>query len=65
MTKPSAMQIRVMTEIVGIAVQVEVSERIANSIGPAFEVFATMSGALPFECEPATFLMMQLLEIGK
>ncbi|WP_456813902.1 hypothetical protein [Bradyrhizobium sp. USDA 4529] len=54
-----------MTEVVGPVVQVEVSERIANSIGPAFEVFATISGVLPFDFEPASFLQIQLLEIGK
>ena len=37
----------------------DVAARIANSIGPAFEGFAPVSGTLPFDLEPATFLLAQ------
>ena len=65
MTRPAAKEIKAMTEVAGVRVQAEVSERIANSIGPAFEGFAAISGTLPFDLEPASFLLAQALEIGK
>ena len=37
----------------------EVAERIGNSIGPAFEGFAAVAGTLPFDLEPATFIVVQ------
>ena len=37
----------------------EVAERIANSIGPAFEGFAAVAGTLPFDLEPATYIVIQ------
>ena len=65
MTRPSAKDIKAVAETSGIPVQAEVAERIANSIGPAFEGFAVISGTLPFDLEPASFLLAQLLEAGK
>jgi len=65
MTRPSAKEIKAMTEVVGIPVDANVAERIANSIGPAFEGFAAISGTLPFDLEPASFLLAQTLEGSK
>jgi hypothetical protein len=58
-TRPTAKQIRAMAEVTGVPVSAEVAERIANSIGPAFEGFAAVAGTLPFDLEPATFLYVQ------
>jgi hypothetical protein len=65
MTRPSAKEIKAMTEAAGVPVEAEVAERIVNSIGPAFEGFAAVSGTLPFDLEPASFLLAQTLEAGK
>ena len=43
----------------------EVAERIANSIGPAFEGFAPVAGTLPFDLEPASFLLVQNAKVSK
>jgi hypothetical protein len=40
-------------------VSAEVATRIANSIGPAFEGFAPIAGTLPFDLEPASFVVVQ------
>ncbi len=53
-----------MAETAGVPVEAGDSERIANSIGPAFEGFAAISGTLPFDLEPAGFLLAQALEAG-
>jgi hypothetical protein len=58
-TKPDAKQIRAMADVAGVPVATDVAERIANSIGPAFEGFAPIAGTLPFDLEPATFLLVQ------
>jgi hypothetical protein len=58
-TKLDAKQIRAMADVAGVPVGTDVAERIANSIGPAFEVFAPIAGTLPFDLEPATFLLVQ------
>ncbi len=54
-----------MIEVAGIPVDADVAERIATSIGPAFEGFAAISGTLPFDLEPASFLLAQTLEAGE
>ncbi len=54
-----------MTEVAGIPVGGDVAERIATSIGPAFDGFAAISGTLPFDLEPASFLLAQTLEAEK
>ncbi len=59
MTRPSAKQIKVMADAAGVPVAPDVAERIANSIGPAFDGFAPISGTLPFDLEPAGFLLAQ------
>jgi hypothetical protein len=65
MTRPTAKQIKPMSEVAGVAVSAEVAERIANSIGPAFEGFAAVAGTLAFDLEPATFLVVQAAKVTK
>jgi hypothetical protein len=59
MTKPTAREIKAIADAGGVPVDAEVATRIAGSIGPAFEGFEPVSGTLPFDLEPATFLLIQ------
>ena len=59
MTRPTAKEIKAIADVAGVAVSNEVAERISNSIGPAFEGFAAVAGTLPFDLEPATFIVVQ------
>ena len=59
MTRPAAKEIKAIADVAGVPVSSEVAERIANSIGPAFEGFAAVAGTLPFDLEPATFILVQ------
>jgi hypothetical protein len=59
MTRPSPKQVKAMADVTGVPVSDEEATRIANSIGPAFEGFAAVAGTLPFDLEPATFLLAQ------
>jgi TRAP-type uncharacterized transport system substrate-binding protein len=59
MTRPTAKEIKAMADVAGVPVSPEVAARIANSIGPAFEGFAPVAGTLPFDLEPASFLLVQ------
>jgi hypothetical protein len=61
MTKPSPKEIKAMADVAGVPVSAEVATRIANSIGPAFEGFAAIAGTLPFDLEPATFILVQTM----
>ncbi|MDB5653762.1 MAG: hypothetical protein JWQ94_1375 [Tardiphaga sp.] len=65
MTAPTARQIKAITNVGGLAVTDEVAERIATSIGPAFEGFAAIAGTLPFDLEPATYLVVQNMKAEK
>jgi hypothetical protein len=65
MTRPTPKEIKAMANVAGIAVDVEAATRIANSIGPAFEGFAALAGTLPFDLEPATFLLVQSAKTAK
>jgi hypothetical protein len=65
MTKPSPKEVKVMTDVVGVPASPEVAERIANSVGPAFEGFAPIAGTLPFDLEPASFLLVQNAKVSK
>ena len=65
MTKPTAKEIKAIAEVAGVPVSTEVAARIANSIGPAFEGFAAVAGTLPFDLEPATFLLVQATKAAK
>jgi hypothetical protein len=59
MTRPTPKEIKAMADVAGVPVSADVAERIANSIGPAFEGFAAVAGTLPFDLEPATFVVVQ------
>jgi hypothetical protein len=65
MTIPTAKQVWAMAEVAGVPVSPEVAARIANSIGPAFEGFAAVAGTLPFDLEPASFLLVQTAKDAK
>jgi hypothetical protein len=64
MTRPSPKEIKAAAEIAGVPVSAEVATRIANSIGPAFEGFAAIAGTLPFDLEPATFVVVQAAKVA-
>jgi hypothetical protein len=59
MTRPAPKEIKAIADVAGVPVSTDVAARVANSIGPAFEGFAAVAGTLPFDLEPATFLLMQ------
>jgi hypothetical protein len=65
MTKPSPKEVKVMTDVAGVPADADVATRIATSIGPAFEGFAPVAGTLPFDLEPASFLLVQNLKVSK
>jgi hypothetical protein len=65
MTRPSPRQVKAMADVAGVPVGDEVAARIANSIGPAFDGFAAVAGTLPFDLEPATFLLVQVAKAAK
>ena len=54
-----------MSDVADVPVDNDVAARIANSIGPAFEGFAPVSGTLPFDLEPATFLLVHTPKVTK
>lgn len=58
--RPTAEDISATAKVAGVPVTADVAARIANSIGPAFEGFAPISGTLPFDLEPSTFVTVQL-----
>jgi hypothetical protein len=64
MTTPTAKEIKAMTDVAGVPVDAEVAARIANSIGPAFAGFAPIAGTLPFDLEPASFLLVQNAKVS-
>ena len=65
MTRPSAKEIRVIADVAGVPVNAQTAERIGNSIGPAFDGFAPISGTLPFDLEPASFVVAQMAGVSK
>ena len=65
MMRPNPKEIKAMADVAGVPVNAEVAERIANSIGPAFEGFAAVAGTLPFDLEPAGFLVVQAAKVAK
>ena len=65
MTKPSPKEISAIAAVAGLPVSPEVATRISNSIGPAFEGFAAVAGTLPFDLEPATFVVVQAGKVSK
>ena len=65
MTKPSPKEIKAMADVAGVPVSAEVATRIADSIGPAFEGFAPVAGTLPFDLEPASFVLAQTAKVSR
>ena len=65
MTKPTAKEIKAMSDVADVPVDSDVAARIANSIGPAFEGFAPVSGTLQLDLEPATFLLVHAPKVTK
>ena len=65
MTKPTAKEIKAMSDVADVPVDNEVAARIANSIGPAFEGFAPIAGTLPMDLEPASYLVVQTAKVSK
>jgi hypothetical protein len=65
MTRPAPKEISAIAAVAGLPVSAEVATRIANSIGPAFEGFAAVAGTLPFDLEPATFVVVQTKKVSK
>lgn len=63
--RPTAEEIKATARVAGVPVTDDVAARIANSIGPAFDGFAPITGTLPFDLEPATFVAVQLGQDGK
>jgi hypothetical protein len=65
MTRPAPKEISAIAAVAGLPVNAEVATRIANSIGPAFEGFAAVAGTLPFDLEPASFVVVQGGKVSK
>jgi hypothetical protein len=65
MTRPGSKEIKAIADVAGVPVSADVAARIANSIGPAFEGFAAVAGTLPFDLEPASFLLVQTAKVSK
>jgi hypothetical protein len=65
MTRPTAKEIKAIADVAGVPVDADVASRIANSIGPAFEGFEAIAGTLPFDLEPASFLLAQAMKVAK
>ncbi len=65
MTRPAPKEVSAIAAVAGLPVSAEVATRIANSIGPAFEGFAAVAGTLPFDLEPATFVVVQAGKVSK
>jgi hypothetical protein len=64
MSRPSPKEIKAMADVAGVPVDAATAERVSNSIGPAFEGFAAIAGTLPFDLEPASFLLMQAAKVS-
>jgi len=65
MTRPTPKEIKAIADVAGVPVSPEVATRIANSIGPAFEGFEAIAGTLPFDLEPASFLLAQAMKVAR
>ena len=65
MTRPTTKEIKATAQVAGIAVDDEIATRISNSIGPAFEGFAAIAGTLPFDLEPASYVLAQATKVSK
>ena len=65
MTRPTPKEIKAVAQVAGVPVDDEIATRISNSIGPAFEGFAAIAGTLPFDLEPASYVLAQTTKVSK
>ncbi|MBR0758003.1 hypothetical protein JQ604_37980 [Bradyrhizobium jicamae] len=65
MTRPSPKEVKVVAHVADVPADDETATRIATSIGPAFDGFAAIAGTLPFDLEPASFLLAQTATVTK
>ena len=65
MTRPTPKEIKPIAHIAGVPVDDEIATRISNSIGPAFEGFEAIAGTLPFDLEPAGYVLAQTQKVSK
>ena len=65
MTRPSAKEVKAIADSAGVPIDADVAARIAGSIGPAFEGFEPIAGTLPFDLEPASFLLAQAVKVSR
>ena len=65
MTRPTPKEIKAVAQVAGVPVDDEIATRISNSIGPAFEGFAAIAGTLPFDLEPASYVLAQTAKVSK
>jgi len=65
MTRPTPKEIKPIAQTAGLPVDDEIATRISNSIGPAFEGFAAIAGTLPFDLEPASYVLAQTQKVSK
>jgi hypothetical protein len=65
MTRPTPKEIKPIAHVAGVPVDDEIATRISSAIGPAFEGFAAIAGTLPFDLEPATYVLAQTQKVSK
>jgi hypothetical protein len=65
MTRPTPKEIKPIAHIAGVPVDEEIATRISSAIGPAFEGFAAIAGTLPFDLEPAGYVLAQTQKVSK
>ncbi|WP_439372834.1 hypothetical protein ACRQ5Q_03860 [Bradyrhizobium sp. PMVTL-01] len=65
MTRPTPKEIKPIAQVAGIPVDDETATRISGAIGPAFEGFAAIAGTLPFDLEPASYVVAQSQKVSK
>jgi len=65
MSRPSPKAIKAMADVADVPIDAATAQRVSESIGPAFEGFAPIAGTLPFDLEPASFLLMQMAKVSK
>jgi hypothetical protein len=65
MTRPTPKEVKAVADTAGVPVDNDVAARMANSIGPAFEGFEPIAGTLPFDLEPASFLLAQAVKVSR
>ncbi len=63
MTRPDPKTVSAIASAAGVPVDKETATRIFNSIGPAFDGFAAISGTLPLDLEPAGFVVVQVSKL--